>query len=637
MNVSNDSQSKSLLVSSEHEAIEEKINEDKKTKSSRKILKKSLDSRKCRYKLGVYVRLSPSDEIRKEGSLVSHPQRIQSFVDYKNSQETNWGEIVEIYTDKDYSGKDTNRPAFRNMLQDVKLGRINAVIVTELSRISRDVKDFCNFWEFMKLHKATFISLKENFDTTTPIGEMMVIQAISFAQFERKTIVQRIKDGARARAERGLLNGGTSILGYDHHPTKKGHLVVNEKEAVIVKHIFDKFMELGSLAKVSEYLNSNGYRTKQVTTKEGKQRGGVVWTAEALHTLLTNLRVIAKVEVNTFNRDVSPDEVSEFERYKIVEASWPPIVDDSLFYQVQEKLSANRRFGKKHVHLYRLSGLIECGLCGKPLSGKAANGRGGKYFYYAHSRKFHVDGRHRERCRLERIAAINLEERIIARLIELQKDQRLLHQMAMDAKGNQESVTKELEQMAAIKEQEKRKLDRLIDNLVMTVAEQAQGGNASVLLTKIAELEEQRKQIVQQLKGLRDDVLNKNKIVNLEHVFRIFRAFQRDFSGRPVHEQRDLLKACIAKIVVKDDGVHVLYYGSIQEDHFPRSSEEGIEGKILLSGKSENEIDSAKSPAKSKTPDLVFSRSGVRSVSGLVDARRIELLTFGMQIRRSTN
>ena len=344
MNESSDFPGKSSQSLNGRGATGDEQRSNLRTLSSKRTSMKSSVLKNYRYKFGAYVRLSPSDEVRAEGSLVSHPQRIKSFVDYKNAQDAGWGELVEIYTDKDYSGKDTNRPAFKRMLQDIKFGRINAVIVTELSRISRDVKDFCNFWEFMKLHRAIFISLKENFDTTTPIGEMMVIQAISFAQFERKTIVQRIKDGARARAERGLANGGTNLIGFDRHPTQRGALVVNEPEAAVVRHIFDKFLEVGSIAKLRDYLNCNGYRTKPFVTKDGRQRGGQIWTRATLHVLLTNERVIGKVEVNAGNKDVAPEDLSEFERYKLADATWPAIIDEKVFEQVQAKLEDNGRF-----------------------------------------------------------------------------------------------------------------------------------------------------------------------------------------------------------------------------------------------------------------------------------------------------
>ncbi len=218
------------------------------------------------------MKLSPSDEIREEGSLVSHPQRIKNFINMKNNTEKNWGKVIETYTDKDYSGKNLNRPAFQKMCRDIVLGKVNAVIVTELSRLSRSVKDFCQFWDFLKEHKVKFFSLKENFDTSTAMGELMVIQAISFAQFERQTTVERIKHGVHARAERGLSNGGQRMLGYDLHPEKKCHLKVNEEEKPIVQMIFKKLLELGSIFKVLNFLNQNGYTTKSFVNKKGEKK-----------------------------------------------------------------------------------------------------------------------------------------------------------------------------------------------------------------------------------------------------------------------------------------------------------------------------------------------------------------------------
>jgi site-specific DNA recombinase len=527
--------------------------------------------------------LSPSDEVREEGSLVSHPQRIKSHVEYKNSQEPGWGEIVEVYTDKDYSGKDTNRPAFRRMLQDIKLGRINAVIFTELSRISRDVKDFCNFWEFLKAHKATFVSLKENFDTTTPIGEMMVIQAISFAQFERKTIVQRIKDGARARAERGLANGGINLLGFERHPHKRGTLLVNEDEAVIVRHIFGKFLELGTVAKTREYLNQNGYRTKSYVTKDGRQRGGQIWTLATLHSLLTNIRVIGKVEVNAQNKDVEADQLNRMEQYRQVDASWPAIVEPAVFAAVQDKLCHNGRFAKRHIHHYRLSGLVECGLCGKELAGQSANGTGGKYFYYGHSRKHSIASSHLDRCPLERMPAVRLEEAVSGRLMELAGSHKLLAQLAKDSQVDTTGVNQEIEKLLASKEQEKRKLDRMIDNLIESLADLPEGMAPKSILEKVADLEWQRDQILSSMNDLREEKRNKGaKVINMEHVFKVFRLFNRDFPKRPAHEQREILRSVIQKIVVQENGIRVFYFGSPNDDKVAADLDRDIESKLRV-------------------------------------------------------
>ena len=602
--------------------------------SSRKTTTKSSVSTK-RYRLGAYVRLSPTDEVREEGSLVSHPQRIRSLVDFKNGQEPNWGEIVEIYTDKDYSGKDTNRPAFRRLLEDIKYGRINAVIVTELSRISRDVKDFCHFWEFIKLHRGTFISLKENFDTTTPIGEMMVIQAISFAQFERKTIVTRIKDGARARAERGLWIGGQRILGYDLHPTKRGHLVVTEAEATIVRLIFAKFLECGSLAKTRDWLNAAGYRTKSYITKDGKQIGGNLWSAVTLLQLLTNGKFIGKVEVNGCNKEVPEVELAPHERYKVVEASWPAIISEELFREVEERLATNKRYGKRHLHLYRLSGLVTCGVCGREMSGQAANGKGGKYFYYGHSRKFSATGHrdYKERCELERLPAVRLEEAVVARVLELARDKKLLTKIVADSGDKAVDHSQELDQLIASREQERRNLDRMIDNLLGALADLPTGVNAKTILGKVAEYEKQRDQVAGTLGELRAERAGKRgKVIQLDQVQRLFRLFQKDFSGRPAQEQRDILREVVKSVTVLENGLRILYYAGPQDRLTLNRTAEETEEYLLGRPKKTKPLTDLAAAEKAGT-----MRSGVRSVLSMVGVAGFEPTTSRTPSVRATN
>jgi DNA invertase Pin-like site-specific DNA recombinase len=139
----------------------------RKQEKGREVQKtESADQEKAAYRIAGYVRLSPTGDEREEGSLVSHPQRIKEFVDYKNVQSGGtWGAIADWYIDKDLSGKDLNRPSFKRLCNDIQAGKIDLVIVTELSRLTRKVKDFCHVWEFFREHNVKLISLKENFDT----------------------------------------------------------------------------------------------------------------------------------------------------------------------------------------------------------------------------------------------------------------------------------------------------------------------------------------------------------------------------------------------------------------------------------------------------------------------------------------
>ena len=334
-----------MKTKSESNGSQDRSSESWRSVEKGKVIefKKSSTTAAAKFRIGPYIRLSPSGEDRLEGSLVSHPQRIKQFIDLKNAQQGGgWGEIVEWYEDKDLSGKDMNRAAFQRLLNDISTGKINAVVVTELSRLNRKVKDFLEVWEFFKEHKVAFFSLKESFDTSTAMGEVMLIQAMSFAQYERHTIVDRIKKGARARAERGLANGYVP-LGFQTVEHRPNHRQINEPERVYVEMIFRKFLELKRIAKLVEWLNKDSYKTKEFITKSGKKAGGHKWTISSLHSILTNRAYIGEREINKKNRTNVSGTLSEEDKYFFVNAHWPALIPKELFYDVQQMLEANKK------------------------------------------------------------------------------------------------------------------------------------------------------------------------------------------------------------------------------------------------------------------------------------------------------
>ena len=136
------------------------------------------------HKIGAYIRVSTEEQAQVlEGSLDSQRHRLASYVDLKNLQESNWGKIIEVYADEGLSAKDMHRPALQRLLTDIRLGKINLILVTDLSRLSRNILDFCLLLEDLKKHNGKFLSVKEQFDTTTAVGEMMVFNMINLSQF----------------------------------------------------------------------------------------------------------------------------------------------------------------------------------------------------------------------------------------------------------------------------------------------------------------------------------------------------------------------------------------------------------------------------------------------------------------------
>jgi site-specific DNA recombinase len=529
---------------------------------------KATSSADAVFRIGPYIRLSPSGDDRLEGSLVSHPQRIRQFIESKNLQHGgNWGAVVEWYEDKDLSGKDMNRPAFQKMLKDIESGRINAVVVTELSRLNRKVKDFLEVWEFFKEKKVAFFSLKENFDTSTPMGELMLIQSMSFAQFERQTIVERIVRGSKARAERGLANGCV-LLGFKLIEHRPNHREIDEVEKPYVEMIFRKFLELKRLAALVNYLNENGYRTKEFISKKNQKKvGGKRWTLSSIHSLITNRAYIGEREINKLNRSVDPSNLKDDEKYYFVDASWPALVSQELFFDVQRLLEQNRKKARRYVHDYRLTGLIECAECGASLVGKSAHGQSAKYFYYGHKRKMLSEGnRHKERCHIENIPSIALEEAVIARVKDLSQDRALVKQIAASTNSQGREKIEHQKALLSGKEQERRKVEQRVKNLQEAIADETDRALRLSLAQTARESQGRLDELDSLIAELKGDYARISNVVDISNVMSILKDFREGaFDALPVSAQADILKSRIRRIVVRENGIYVEIFGAKTE------------------------------------------------------------------------
>ena len=444
--------------------------------------------------------------------------------------------------------------------------KVELDIVTELSRLNRKVRDFCEVHEFFKEHKTALFSLKENFDTSTPMGELMLIQAMSFAQFERQTIVDRVKRGSRARAERGLANG-TLPLGFklvDHRPNYRE---VDENERSYVEFIFNKFLELKRINKLVTFLNENGYRTKEITTKSGKKAGGHRWSLSSVHSLLTNRVYIGEREVNKKFRAQNQDDLREDERYFCVKAHWSEIISKEVFFDVQRMLEQNKKKARKYVHDYRLTGLIECAECGQKLVGKSGSGRTGKYFYYGHKRKMLIEGdRHLKRCKIENVPAPILEEAIVSRMKDLSGDRKIIAELVRLTSSKSQANTDLQKSLIAAKEQERRKLEQKIGNLLEAISEENDRDLRMSLTNMTKDLKSQLDQTTAAIVGLKQDYEHSCKVVDITEALKLIQIFKTGaFDALPVSTQAEILKERIRRIVVQENGLYVEYFGKKPE------------------------------------------------------------------------
>ena len=417
-------------------------------------------------RIAAYIRVSTEEQARiQEGSLVSQKSRILEYIEFQNKRESGWGMLVELYCDEGKSAKNMKgRPEFLRMLTDVKTGRVDLIIATELSRMNRNIKDFCEVWDLLKDHKASFVTLRENFDTTTASGEMMVFNLINYAQYERKQTSERIAANWLSRSKRGLFNGGTIPLGFNRNPKNKAELTVNSEEAETVKKIFATFIEQETVRQTQKAVTELGIYNKKYTNKHGIEKGGKAFSVDTLQSLLKNKTYLGIKELR--HKDGTVEEIK---------AVWPAIVDIDTFQRVQERLAKNKNRYKPEswkVYPFPLTELVQCGDCGKSLGGKSGTGRKEKHHYYGHPQiknPFQKEKPHD--CQVKNVRAPRLEEIVTKSLRSLLSDPSLIEKWIAIYKSKTSTELPDVQNQAKKLDQEVQTTSRRIANLVQRISE----------------------------------------------------------------------------------------------------------------------------------------------------------------------
>ena len=355
---------------------------------------------------GLIVRVSTDIQAANpEGSLTTQLQRLRQHVAYKRDTIGEPWEEAAVYELRGVSGKDSVRsPEFQRLFEDINAGRVNTIVCTALSRLCRNLRDFLDLLELLDEKGVQFCSLKEQFDTTTPHGRLIMTILMALAQFEREQTSERTRDAVIARAERGLWNGG-QLLGFDLDPDRKGYLIPNDTELQTVEFGLETYLELGSIKAAARAMNRAGHRTKSYVSRRGKVHPGQEFSFSTVQQMLKNPAYIGKRQIDGLN---GPE---------LVDAVWPAVIDSELHDRVQALMASNARThhsAVKHVrHVYVLNGgLVDCGRCGGSIEGRSGTGRSGQRYYYYSCRA---------KCGL-RVSADRLEGAVLDRLRILASD-----------------------------------------------------------------------------------------------------------------------------------------------------------------------------------------------------------------------
>jgi site-specific DNA recombinase len=271
----------------------------------------------------IYTRVSTDHGLEQDfNSLDAQHDAAQAYI-RSQAAHASWMLIRSRYADGGYSGGSIERPALQRLLADVRARKVDVVVVYKVDRLTRSLADFAKLVELFDAHGVSFVSVTQQFNTTTSMGRLTLNVLLSFAQFEREVTSERIRDKIAASKRKGLWVGGIVPLGY---ATKDRKIVVVEEEAERVRTVFRRYLELGSLKRLMADLRERGIVTKLRLLKSGRTVGGIPFTRGPLAHFLRNRFYIGEV---VFKGEVLPGEQ-------------PAILDRDLFDAVQAKLNEQR-------------------------------------------------------------------------------------------------------------------------------------------------------------------------------------------------------------------------------------------------------------------------------------------------------
>ncbi|MFZ1887490.1 MAG: recombinase family protein [Candidatus Binataceae bacterium] len=232
----------------------------------------------------IYTRKSTEEGLEQDfNSLHAQREACEAFI--KSQAGEGWKLIKTAYDDGGFSGGTMERPALQRLMGDIRQGLVDVVVVYKVDRLTRSLADFAKMVELFDAQRASFVAVTQQFNTTTSMGRLTLNVLLSFAQFEREVIGERIRDKIAASKRKGMWVGGGLPVGYEVRERK---LVVNHSQAQTVRQIFERYLELGSVRLLKRDLDQRGIVSGVKVSKNGKQRGGKPFSRGALYHLLSN-------------------------------------------------------------------------------------------------------------------------------------------------------------------------------------------------------------------------------------------------------------------------------------------------------------------------------------------------------------
>ncbi|MBC2582488.1 recombinase family protein [Clostridium sp. DJ247] len=475
-----------------------------------------------------------------------------------------------IYEDEGFSGGTTDRPQFQKMLKDAKSKKFNFLICYRLDRISRNIADFSTLINELQEFNIDFISIREQFDTSTPMGRAMMYIASVFAQLERETVAERIRDNMLELSKSGRWLGGQTPLGFKSEKISYFDSEFKERsmykltpindELKVVSLIYNKYSEFKSLRKVTQYLLENNIKTKL----------GADWNVRSVSELLSNPTYV-KADINvfnylnkkgitttgtpdgihgilTYNKKKGTTQYREMDEWIATIAKHEGIIDAAAWLEIQETLKANKtkapQLGRTHNAL--LTGILRCGKCGANMTivhgGKDKNGN--KIYYYTCAMKANSKG---TRCDNGNVRVSKIDDVIINKLKEVTNNDNILLE-ELKAIKDEVSSTSDSPSIEIISKNIS-DAENSISNLVKQLAENQNSSASKYIIAEIEKRESELTELKIKLNNINEEKQKKYDInVDLDLIIENLKEFNKIIDFVDIDYKKYLISSLVDKI-----------------------------------------------------------------------------------------
>ena len=505
-----------------------------------------------------------------------------------------------VYEDEGFSGGNLERPQFKKMMKDSQKTKFAAIVVYRLDRISRNIGDFAKLIEDLGDRHIDFISIREQFDTSSPMGRAMMYIASVFSQLERETIAERIRDNMHELSKTGRWLGGTTPTGYesesisnvtvDGKVRKACKLKIVPEEISLVQLIFEKFLETGSLTKVDAFLLEKRYTTKRGKNFTRFAIKGILTNPvymiadEAAYGYLTENHVDLFAEKSDFDgkhgimaynrtlqRPGKAHQIRPMEDWIVSVGKHPGVIPGQQWIQVQSMLEVNKSksYRRPRSNVALLSGLLVCGDCGDYMRPKLTNrhaANGELIYTYMCSTK---ERSHGTVCSMKNCNGNTLDAKIIEEIRKLSADKETLSKLLAQTKkvisGSKEGYDAELALLREKHTETEERIKRLVESLSV-----ASDTSAKYVMEQIDELHQESE--TQQLRLAELEALTEqSRMLHQEFAFHqeMIESFASAVDSATLEEKRRLLRTIVKKVVWDSKNAYVYLFAEDGEADLP--------------------------------------------------------------------